>query len=281
MANNNDFDLSELERELDLDSSPLSVDETSADEEIEPDPENEALLEAEEQFDSEADFESDDPMESFEDSVHEQAASYGDRFYELSERSFEGPVDSPLNEILDEMSREYFLGGLVKRLKKGVPGLKNLVRKGMRLAQKAGVDLPVLGSLKNVTGLAQNLLQGNLAGVAKNAMGAALKAYPGTAAAAPILGALGFESGEPEQNREAWQNFAEVARESYEYLADNFNETSVQPDKAIELAQKALQHGLRQADKRGQSHPGRSRKTRVLRLAPGERVLVICDRHGE
>src|SRR5215831_10322736 len=175
MANSNDFDLSELEQELELDSRPLSVGETFADEEIEPDPENEGLPEAEEQFDSEADLEVDDQMESLEDSVHEQAASYGDRFYELSERSFEGPVDSPLNEILDEMSREYFLGGLVRRIKKGVPGLTKLVRTGMQLAQKAGVDLPVLGSLKDVTGLAQNLLQGNLAGVAKHALGTALK----------------------------------------------------------------------------------------------------------
>src|SRR5215472_6760994 len=64
MANSNDFDLSELDQELELDSRPLSVGETFADEEIEPDPENEALLEAEERFDSEVDLELDDQMES-------------------------------------------------------------------------------------------------------------------------------------------------------------------------------------------------------------------------
>ncbi len=294
MANYSDFDLSELEQEFELDTSPdsdLAVNESiSGDEELEPDPEAELLFEFEDSLDSAAEFELDDEFELVENSeLDGPAAAYGERFFELAERNFEGSADPALNEILDEMGRDYFLGGLVRRIKKGVPGLRKLVGKGLQLAKAAGVQLPMIDALKNASGLAQNLLQGNLAGVAKHALSAALKAYPGTAAAAPILSTLGFEANVPEKNREAWHNFAEVARESYEYLADNFNETSIQPDKAIQLSQQALQHGLQQAKKRIPQNsqrgsmgslPGKSRKVRVVRLAPGERLLIISPRHG-
>ena len=44
---------------------------------------------------------------------------FAERFYELGQRQFGIrilEVDRELSEVLDEMEREYFLGGLVKRL---------------------------------------------------------------------------------------------------------------------------------------------------------------------
>ena len=45
---------------------------------------------------------------------------FAEQFYELGQRQFESEfeVDRELSEVLDEMEREYFLGGLVKEFKK-------------------------------------------------------------------------------------------------------------------------------------------------------------------
>jgi hypothetical protein len=195
-------------------------------------------------------------------------------------------VDAALHEVLNEMGRDYFFKRAFRRLKKGVPGLRKLINNGMILAKKAGINIPAFDALKNMSGLAQSLLQGNLAGVAKHALSAAVKAHPGAAAAMPALRALGFEIDEPGAERRGWHNFAEVAREAYENLADNLNETAHQPAQAMQLAQKALQHGLRSVPMRaarqvrgaGAGVARGKRKVRVVRLGPGKRLLVVRRR---
>lgn len=297
MAKPSDFDLSELERELEADLNSeleFDADQTFAGEQRETEEEARTVYEFDEEQEFDREFGSDQEGELPEDAELDElegpAAEYGERLYELSQREFESPgsMDAALHEVLGEMGRDYFLGRAWRRLKKGAPGLKRLVGTGLQLAKRAGVDIPVLSSLQNMSGLAQSMLQGNLSGIAKHALSAAAKAHPGAAAAMPILKRLGFETDEPEMRRRAWHNFAEVAREAYENLADNLNETAHQPTQAIQLAQQAVQHGLRSAplaaaQAAAASVAGgspRRGKVRVVRLAPGEKLLVIRGRPG-
>jgi hypothetical protein len=286
-----DFDLSELEREFESDMSDELEIDTSG--EFESDEE----LESEGDFESEGDYELDDESELDEelDSESEmeyeqldgQASEYGERFFELGEREYESPgsMDTALHEVLDEMGREYFLGRAWRNLKKRAPGLSKLVNQGLKLASSAGLKIPALGALKNMSGLAQSILQGNLAGIGKNALGALMKAHPGLAAAQPFLSGLGFESTEdPAARRRGWHNFAEVARESYETLADTLNETAHRPAQAARLANNALQKALQASRQRPVVHAagavagvrrGGKGKVRVVRLRPGQRLIVL------
>jgi hypothetical protein len=271
-----------------MSDSELDDDEPDAEFGLEP---SEALGT---EMDSESDYESADDhiegevdldVDSELDELDGAASEYGERFCELSERDFEEPgsLDAALDEVLQEMGRQYFFKRAWRGLKKRA-SLKRLVGAGLKLARNAGVKIPALSALKNMSGLAQSILQGNLSGIAKNALAAALKVHPTTAAAMPALSALGFESGQDDsERRQAWHNFAEVSRESFEYLADNLNETAHQPAQAVQLAGRALQHGLQSVARRGRrltsvGARGR-RKLRVVRLEPGERLLVIQSRH--
>jgi hypothetical protein len=124
-------------------------------------------------------------------------ASYGERFYEIASRDSEMSYEfeSDMGEVLDDMEREYFWGGLKKLARKG---FNKLSKKAMQMAG------------------------GNLKGLLKNAAKMGLNSVlPGSGAA---LSALGMEVS---AEREAWDGFAHFSREAYENLAEEVGKTEL------------------------------------------------------
>lgn len=287
-------DMSELEQEFELEMDDLEMDdnfesgddfefETDDDSEFETDDfEFEGVEDSEfgdEEFESEYENESDDEFEMFET----DKADYAERFFELSQREFESEteIDEAVNEILDDMQREYFsFGGLIKKAK----GIGNIVKKGVALAKKAGINLPSLDALKSMLGPAADLLKGNLGSLIKPALKAALSAHPAGMAALPALKALGFESSEDMgENREAWDNYVDVARESFEHLVNNATPNVNQPIEASRLATNAFQAGLKKFGNKHrrpispngrQTRNHRSKNVRRILIAPGETIVI-------
>jgi len=275
MAGNRDLvDLSELEREFEL--------EMEGDPSLESDSEFEDGLSTEFEAGLEA-----DAAEEFE--TDGASGPYAERFYELSQRGYESEyeMEGDVSEIVNEMEQEFFFGGLGKRLRKAGRGL---LKKGLRYA--AG-KVPALQALKGLTQLARGNLKGMLGSLAKAGLASAV---PGGAVALPALKALGFEASEdPEVNREAWQNYAEVSREAFEVLADSLHENADQPMEASRLASTAFQTALRNVQSRigatgtgaglgygrpaggtviGHGSPQAGGRIPVIRLRRGERVII-------
>jgi hypothetical protein len=255
-----DIGSSELESEFELemdDSHELEEDRELV--------EDRGLNEEFETFSDEEFEESQEELESPED----RSSYYADRFYEISEREFESEseLDQEINGLLNEMEREYFWGALKKL---GKSAFKGLIKKGMSFAK----GLPAFKALKGITQLARGDLKGMLGSFAKAALPTVLSAIPGGSVAMPALNALGFEAEQDEDaNREAWRNFAEVSRESYEYLANNLGPSITDPIEANRLAAKAMQIGLSKV----KTGYGRTGATRVLRVKvrAGERIKII------
>jgi hypothetical protein len=284
----NQQNMSELEQEFELEMDDNETDDFETDDfEMNDDSETDDF-----EFEAGDDSESDDyEMEYGDDSQGEYEwlepnnSSYGERFFELSQREFESEseIDEAVNEILDDMEREYFLGGIFKG---GFNKLKNaarkLAQKGIALAKKAGINLPSIEALKSMLGPVAGLLKGNLGALIKPALKAALMAHPAGMAALPALKALGFESSEDMgENREAWNNYASVAQEAFEYLAANINENADNPLEASRLATNAFQAGLKNVRNRRGFMPNkmrggniRKRKVRRIYIHPGETLVI-------
>ena len=207
---------------------------------------------------------------------------FGDRLYELAQREYESEaeVDREVNQVLDEMEREYFWGSLKKLGKSRL--LRRLARKGFDLAKSR---IPALQALRGITQLARGNLKGSLGQLMKAGLGTA---FPGAAPFLPAaLSAFGFEVGEdPAENRGAWHSIANVAREAYEYLAENLDEEIDDPIVAGELANRAVRVAMQRvrAPGRLRQRPVRSGATyrgqhdaRVIRVrAPraGDTVVI-------
>lgn len=270
--------LSELEREyeLEMDDSESEYEsdaefefddseyETHGDYEEESDEEYEGAGDYEEESDSEFEYESQDGGSS----------EYADRFYELAQMEFESEseLDQEVNGLLNEMEQDFFWGAAKRFLKKRGPGLLG------KLGKFALSKLPAGHALKGLSALSRGNLKGALAGLAKTA----ISSHPAMAAAMPALSALGFEASEgAEGNREAWNNYTEVAREAYENLAANMNPKAAIPTVASDMAKKALQKALvanrgtsTMAARAMRGRKPRGRK-RVVHLAPGEYLVVV------
>jgi hypothetical protein len=251
---------SDLESQLDEEFEFLvGEDDETGDDEFEFETEFENLA-------SESDDELDEEFEGFED---EAASSFGERFYELSQREWESEfeLDTAIDQVLGEMEREYFFGSLVKRIKKGG---KALLKKGMSYATK---NIPAFQALKGVTQLARGDLSGMLRSLAKAGLASAV---PGGAVALPALKALGFETSQDrESEREAWENFAGVAGEAFETLADSLTPNADHPLEASRLANAAFTTALARRTgmrrRAGRYGPGRGR-------AGGRRIRVMASR---
>jgi hypothetical protein len=103
------------------------------------------------------------------------------------------------------------------------------------------------------------------------------------------VSSLGFKPGaEVEENREAWENYVQLSREAFEHLAQNVTPVAHKPVEANRLASQAFQHAFRRAQSRAGTGAVASRrgpsgrkpqrfagKTRVVRAAPGERIVII------
>jgi len=272
--------LSELEREFELemeDAPPEGFEfELGDDSETDEDRDNEGLEEAE--------FEQDDEAETMLEGGYggePRSNEYVERFLELSAREFESPaeVDQAMNEVLDDMEREYFFGALKRGLKKLGKSqlLRSLAKKGLQF----GVS-KFLPGLQGALQLARGNVKGALLNFGKQALGTVV---PGGMATLDAVRSLGLGAGEqPASDRETWENYVTLAREAYEHLADNITATADQPAEASRLTNNAIQYAIKQAQSRTAGAPtnrgrGTGRPGRVLRLrvAPGQRIKLIIS----
>lgn len=261
-------DLSEIEQEIDMLSQGNEIDRDAEDMtyefEFEEDERNPEFEFEEDERNSEFEFEDETESES------DYSNPFAERFYELSLSEFEDSVlDGKINEILDEMEREYFWGGL-----------KKLVKKGFNIVKKVGSNVlkasPIGQGLKAFTQLAKGNLKGLLGQLAKTAL---TSFVPGGAAIGPLLSALGFKETEfPEENREAWNNYTDIVKNSYEYLAANLDHNSNNPVNASNLAHRAFTNGLRSVQGRNYlQSKSRRGKIRKVRLGRGQKLLIIVE----
>lgn len=275
------YAMSELEREFEFEMD-------------EPDERGPSGLEAE----FEAIFEFDEPAGEYEfeggrdddreyEAPDDSVAAYADRFFELSQREFESEseADSAINGLLTEMEPEYFFGSLKKAFNRAKGAVRQvarspiggLIKKGIAAA---GGQLPVFQALKGITSLARGDLRGMLGQLAKSGLSAA---FPGAGVVLPTaMKAMGFEAGvDPEENREAWNNFVMVSREAYENLANNLNERADDPVEASRLASLAFQQAVQNASRtqpRNARAAGARSGRRVVYVRPGDELVIRVRR---
>ncbi|MBO9623867.1 MAG: hypothetical protein J7500_14255 [Sphingomonas sp.] len=284
--NNNYDDLSELEREFELEMEAPGEDtfeisfESAGDDmewEFEEDPDTETEHEWETALGGEdSEFESGSGGEYADQTEHE----FVERLLEIGSRNFESPyeADAAMSEVLDDIEREYFFGALKR-------GLKSLTKnKMLRSLAKKGLTLGVnrfFPGLKGALQLARGNVKGALLNFGKQALGSVV---PGGGAMLDAVKAIGLQAGDgPAQERETWENYVNLSREAYEHLANNLTPKADQPAEAMRLANNAVQHAIAKA----QARTGRGRPTvpgmrrraqgRVarLRVAPGETIKLI------
>jgi hypothetical protein len=324
MSNRNNTVMSELEREFEVEMGGLLEQnggrysgerERYASDDHESDDQESFELELEGDVqDALREFEEQDTYKEFEWELdgETQLTPFAERMYELSQRQYESEAEAmeKVNSLLSEMEREYFFGGLLKKAagavgsavgaakkvyKKAtsIPVLGGLIKKGINMA---GSSIPAFSALKGVTSLLRGDMRGLLGNLMQTGLGAAI---PGAGAFLPgVLSALGFTGGQgPAANREAWNNVDAVAREAYEYLAENINEEIDNPLEASRLASNAYQKGLSQVMRSGAvkggmkgggqnaiggvrgGFPPDSRKHRhVIKLGPGDEVVIRMKR---
>ena len=137
-------DLSQLEREFELEMD------------------DDAAGELELEFESD-EGELDEDRPAFEAEADDAADGFAERFYELSQGSYESEfeLDQEVNRLVADMEQEFFFKGLGKRLRSAGKGL---LKKALKHA--AG-KFPALNALKGVTQLARGNLKGMLGSLAK------------------------------------------------------------------------------------------------------------------
>jgi hypothetical protein len=267
---NNYADLSQLEREfeLEMDGAPegdLEVDFESLPEDAE------FELEADDKLQDESSFELNDVEQEFEGEFS-RSDEFVERFLEISGRQFETPyeADAAMGEVLDDIEREYFFGAIKRGLKKLSKNklLKSLAKKGLSL----GVNKFFPG-LQGALQLARGNVKGALLNFGKQALGSVV---PGGGAMLDAVKSIGLDpTGGGGQERETWENYVNLSREAYEHLAENLTPTADQPAEAVRLANNAVQHAIAKAQVRATGRSkGRGRVVR-LRVSPGERIRLI------
>lgn len=247
--------LSELERELELDmedTSEFDIDVSGEPESASGEDEWELQDESESGEESESDFE----FEGSDDQELE-TSDFSERLFEIAQREFESPemTAEAIDGVLNEMYERFFS---LKKLKKGLGGIAKI---GIAALSKH----PALAALKNVFA-GKNLTQA-LSGIAQMAAAGT----PLGAALGPVIQSLGFPGGSQSQQREAWDNFVEVARESYADLAENMNEAAFHPLKANQVAQQSLRRGFQRTLQRIRNHRRRGNSMTAVEAAAGHR----------
>jgi hypothetical protein len=293
--------MSDLERDIELEMDDEfefeqeGDEESGVDQEGSEDQELEALEAEDETLDQEAEDENGFLQEAGDDSEFEIEADtrvrdqeYVERFMEIASRTYESEseVDQVLNETLDGLAQERFFGAIKKGIKKLAKNktFRALAKKGLSLASG---QFP---ALKAALSLAKGDLKGTLMNLGKQAIAGAI---PGGGAALGALNSLGFTQSEnPEDNREAWENYVQMAGEAFETLANNVTPKADQPLEASRLAANAYQQAMQRAQQRtmasgrrpamngqaarGSMSRGRPAGSRVARITvkPGQ-VIVL------
>lgn len=286
----------ELEMDDELEFEQEGDEESSVDQEGSDDKELEALEADEETLDQEAYDESGFLQEAGDDSEFEIEADarvrdqeYVERFMEIASRTYETEfeVDQALNETLDGLAQERLFGAL----KKGWKALKKNKILGALAKRGLSIASGQFPALKAALSLAKGDLKGTLMNLGKQAITAAI---PGSGAALGALNSLGFTQSEnPEDNREAWENYVQMSGEAFEHLAANITPRADRPVEANRLATNAFQHAIKRAQQRtttqGQrpmtglrtrttAHPGGAGRRRVARITvkPGQ-IIVLSN----
>jgi hypothetical protein len=241
-----DKDMSDVEREFEEDMRKEEL------------PEESRLPE-----ETELEREYDEEMRGEELSEEKKLDPFAEKFYELSGRTFktETELDNAVNGILNEIERDYFFKDLLKKTKNAG---KFLLKKGLKTFKGFSAFQAAMG----ITQLPRGNLKGTLGTLAK----AVLKEVRAGGAVLPVLGALGFEAGE--QNREAWQNFTNVCKESFDYLARNLNEKADDPLEASRLASEAFSTALKKVKSERKTAPVQ----RITRMAAAPTQKKVVNR---
>jgi hypothetical protein len=215
---------------------------------------------------TELEREYDEEMKGEELPEEKELDPYAEGFFGLSGRTFktETELDDAVNRILNEIERDYFFKGLLKKTKKGG---KLLLKKGLEIFK----GFSAFQAANGITQLARGNLKGTLGTLAKAGLrGARVGATP------PTLEALGFEAGKEgtRQSRGAWQNFANVCKESFDYLATNLNENADDPLEASRLASEAFGAALKKVKSERQRAYTQTPKMRKMGEKVGQKRVV-------
>ncbi len=152
---------------------------------------------------------------------------YAEKFYALTTKKFktETELDNAVNKILDEIEHDYFFKELLQKTRKSG---KLLLQKGLNTF--TGVS--AFQAANAITQLVRGNLKVTLSTLAKTALkGTTVGTTPSA------LRTLGFET---EQESVAWQNFTNVCKESFDYLARNLSENADEPLEASKLSAEAF-----------------------------------------
>ena len=270
MRGNTDY-LSEFEQEFELEFESETYD-------------NENDFELDNEFESENDnefeFESDSEFESENDNEFEFEAenSYESRLYEILNNNYESELEfeNNLNEVLHEMEKDYFWGGLKKWVKKkgGVSGL----------LAKYAKKLPIVSAAKALSSVARGDLRGALKNVMSNdLLKTGLSFVPGGSAAVKGLdmaNKLLGDSETPNVPMAKVKQAVAVGKAAYDGLAKNLASAQT-PQDIKDMGKKALQQavqGVKSGAMNGLTNGGKRRKKTVIPYPKGSRICVYPDR---
>ncbi|HMQ47770.1 MAG TPA: hypothetical protein PKA00_09995 [Saprospiraceae bacterium] len=291
MAHKHQYDMSELEREFELEMD--TQEDYGTDHELEA---TEVYDDAYEEGEFEYEYDENDNDFENEYEFEDFPMSYGERLFEIAQREFESEfeMDEALHQVMDDMEREYFFKKLGGLFKKGVrfvsknPVLKGLIGKGLKAA--AGFvpgGTTALSAIKSFGGPLLKGIQNNWQGALK--AGVSALAPDAAGMANRFARRFGISANFPEQqNQEAFERLAQGIQRSYEFAAQHFGDHVGDPLVANRLANRAFEVGVKSAmmtkPNNGQTPPFKAYKgVRTVRLQerPGEeiqKIVIVIDR---
>ncbi|MDR4497121.1 MAG: hypothetical protein MRK02_04235 [Candidatus Scalindua sp.] len=241
--------------------------------------------EYEDDDDSEDEFELENELNTLEDDGVTE--NFARRLYELSTRSYESEyeLDEEVDRALDAVEDEFMVKRLHRKKKRGKKkGLfKKILSAGAKIVGKIASKTPIGSLIKAGTSLVRGNIKGALGNLAKAAVGTVLGPVAGTVATTAIDALGGGDEGGEEgevrrggKRRRAIRRVARIARDTYREVADTLPEDFDHPLVASEVARKAVRKAM---IKNGVKPPGKaegiSQQRRVIKLRPGEKVVII------
>ncbi|MCW4044290.1 MAG: hypothetical protein NWE94_02085 [Candidatus Bathyarchaeota archaeon] len=195
-----------------------------------------------------------------------QLDPYAEKFLDLSTKKFknDAELDNAVSKILNEIERDYFFKGLLQKTKKGG---KLLLQRGV----KTFSGVPAFQAVSSITQLVRGNLKVTLGTFAKRVLkGLRAETVP------PVLKTLGFtaDAEAADQNRDAWQNFANVCKESFDYLARNLNENADDPLEASKLSSEAFSAAVKKVEAERKSVAVQKAK-KVVVAKPITKTIVV------
>lgn len=302
------YDMSQLEREFELEMGDsrggYSDDELERELETMVDDDQENDTDTEYEYDGDdteyaydgddAEYEYDGDAEGEFEVYDDEPASYAERLYEFGQREFEHEfeLEAELDRVVDDMHREFFLGGLIKKgfksavkLAKNNPMVKQLVDKGLRAAAGfiPGGGL-ALDGLKMATGLLGDGLKTRARSLASKAV-KGLK-DEGAHFGKDLAAKLGINPGNSKaQNMAALSKLVDSLQRSFEFAADHVHAEVDDPIEAERLAGRAFEVGLNnvlpnRAARRTPPVTAGNISGKSASHGPGTRVIHLREKPG-